>query len=59
MSTTSRAGVTLLGEERGPQPGVPPADDEQVAVLVADEGGAGAGLVRIVEPVRDGLGVGE
>jgi hypothetical protein len=50
-------GVALLGEERGPQSAVAAADDEQVAGLGGGEGGLGAGLAGVVQPVRDRLGV--
>ncbi len=51
--------IALLGDERGPQTAVAPADDQQVGVLVAGEGGERVGPLRIVEPERDRLDAGK
>ena len=51
--------VALLGDDRRPQPGVPAADDAQVAALVAHERRVGVRLVDVLVPVRRQLGVGD
>src|SRR5690606_33528082 len=53
------AGVALLGEQRGPQPAVAAADDQQVAGLGAGEGGLGVRPAGVVQPVRGRPGLGE
>ena len=51
--------VALLGDDRRPQPGVAAADDAQVAALGAHERRVGVGLVDVVVPVGEQLGVGD
>ena len=52
-------GVTLLGDDRRPEPRVAAADDAQVAALVAHERRVGVGFVDVVVPVREQVGVGD
>lgn len=52
-------GVALLGDQCGPQPRVAAADDEQIAGLVADEGGPGGRAVLVGQPEGGGFGVRE
>jgi hypothetical protein len=52
-------GVTFLGDDGGPEPGVAAADDAQVAVLVTDQRGVRLGDLDALEPERVGLGVGD
>ena len=59
IRTTSRCGSRSLAMQRGPQPAVAAADDQQVAGLVADEGGQRRGAVRVVQPEGGGFGVRE
>ena len=51
--------VALLGDDRGPQPGVAAADDAEVAADRAHERGVGVGLVDVLVPVRIRVGVGD
>ena len=50
-------GVVLLGLHRGPQPGEPSADDDEVGGGRAHQGRAGIRTPRLVEPERRGRGV--
>ena len=59
ISTTSRDGIALLGDDRRPQPGVAAADDAQVAGLGAHQRRVAVGLVGVVVPVRVRVGVGD
>ena len=51
--------IALLGDDRGPQPGVAAADDAQVAADGADQGRVRVRLVDVLVPVRVGVGVGD
>ena len=52
-------GVALLRDHRRPQAGVAAADDAQIARLRLHERRVGVGIVGVVVPVGEQLGVGD
>ena len=52
-------GIALLGDEGGPQPGVPAADDAEICVLVSHERRVRLRAVGALEPEGSRFGVGD